>query len=130
MTLTFNMENKLSKYQEMKSELDSLKKQSNAHISMAKSVREENWKLTKSYLTKHPSISKENVCVETGCVLHEIRENYLEDYQACKNYNTWLNKRSSLKHHKSMSGIYWADPKIDRGHIDRQLQEYLASGEV
>jgi len=123
------MENeKVSKYQEMKSELDSLKKQSNAHISMAKSVREENWKLTKSYLTKHPSISKENVCVETGCVLHEIRENYLDDYLACKNYKTWLNKRTSLKDHKGMSGIYWTDPKIDRDHIDDQLKESLTMG--
>ena len=67
------MENeKVSKYQEMKAELDNLKKQCHAHLSMAKNIREDNWKATKAYLNKHPEISKESICVETGCVLHEI----------------------------------------------------------
>ena len=117
------MENeKVSKYQEMKAELDNLKKQCHAHLSMAKNVREDNWKATKSYLNKHPEISKKSVCVETGCVLHEIREHYLDDFIACKNYKAWSNKRNTLKLFKGMSGIYWADPKIDTQYIDGQLQ--------
>ena len=58
----------MSKYQEMKTELDSLKKQCHTHIQMAKNVREDNWALTKDYIDKFPVISRESVCVETGCV--------------------------------------------------------------
>ena len=117
----------MSKYQEMKTELDSLKKQCHTHIQMAKNVREDNWELTKEYIDKFPVISRESVCVETGCVLHEIRENYLEDFMICKNYKTWVNKRINLKHYKSMSGIYWTDPKVDGKYIDNVLQKETES---